>query len=222
MSRPEPNPSLEDVLEALKKEIFATINCIQIGKVEAYNKEEQTVSAQIVVKRRIGNDKIISYPLLVDCPVFFLQGGGAYFDLPIKPGDFCIILFNDRDIDDWFTSGSEKEPRTKRKHSLSDGIAMVGLNPKTKVLNHDGSNLDIWGPTGNDRIRITPSGKMELGENGKDAARKDDSVEVEIPAGTVIVSVSGGSGAPAVGVLNVAPIKVQGKITGGSTEVTIK
>ena len=46
-------------------------------------------------------------------------------------------------------------------------------------------------------------------------------MEVEIPAQTVVVAVSGGSGVPAVGTMNVMPIKLQGKITSGSKTVEI-
>lgn len=53
----------------------------------------------------------------------------------------------------------------------------------------------------------------------KEAARNGDKVTVTIPAGTFIVSVSGGSGAPAVGVLNPAPIDVDGTIKEGTNEV---
>lgn len=63
--------------------------------------------------------------------------------------------------------------------------------------------------------------KLTILKNGSAAARKDDTVEVEIPAQTVVIAVSGGSGSPAVGTLNVAPIKLQGKITGGSSKVVI-
>lgn len=63
--------------------------------------------------------------------------------------------------------------------------------------------------------------KIVIQGGGKKAARVDDDVEVEIPAGSVIVSVSGGSGAPAVGVANATPIKCTGKIKSGSEKVEI-
>lgn len=60
---------------------------------------------------------------------------------------------------------------------------------------------------------------MNDGTNG--AARLDDEVEVEIPAGTFIESVSGGGGAPALGMPNAAPVKVTGKIITSSETVKI-
>lgn len=63
--------------------------------------------------------------------------------------------------------------------------------------------------------------KIIIQNGGAAAARVDDTVEVEIPAQSVVVAVSGGSGSPAVGTLNVSPIKLQGKITSGSSSVEI-
>ena len=51
------------------------------------------------------------------------------------------MFFNDRDIDDWWTSANVKEPPTTRKHNLADGFALVGINPKINVLALDGTKV---------------------------------------------------------------------------------
>lgn len=64
--------------------------------------------------------------------------------------------------------------------------------------------------------------RFEMGNSDlKEAARKEDAVEAIIPAGTVVVSVSGGSGAPAVGTLNPSDIVLDGEITEGSDQIFI-
>jgi len=65
--------------------------------------------------------------------------------------------------------------------------------------------------------------RLTLGASGSapDAARKGDRVRVVIPASSFIVEVSGGSGAPAVGVLNPAEVEVEGEIVEGSSVVGI-
>ena len=90
-------------------------------------------------------------------------------------------------------------------------------NVTSKIyLHNDGSiSIETDKPISFDGEKITIQG------GGSAAARVDDTVEVEIPAQTVVVSVTGGSGAPAVGVMNLAPIKLQGKITSGSKTVEI-
>jgi len=66
---------------------------------------------------------------------------------------------------------------------------------------------------------LNESGEFVVNDGTRDAARKDDAVRVTIPAGTFIVSVSGGSGSPAVGVLNPNPIDVDGTIIEGTNKV---
>ena len=134
-------PELDDVLNDLRNSIFANLNCIQIGKIESINKEEQTVEIQIQMKRTINNEKSVSYPLLVDCPLIVMQGGGAFLEFPVNAGDYCLVLFNDRNIDIWWDTANITEPLTKRKHSLSDGFALVGINPKTSVIGLTGDKV---------------------------------------------------------------------------------
>lgn len=238
-------PDQDDVLEELKNEIFAYINCIQIARVESYDKDEQKIEAQIMVKRVKEGGEIIAYPLCVDVPVIVLQGNGGYIEFPIVKGDQCLLLFNDRDIDNWWTANNETEPPTKRKHNLSDAFALVGINPKVKVLTLDGTNVNLWGPTGTDRIQIKPDGKMEIGSSGKAAARIDDTTISDTTTDTSFWSffaaffgvVTGapipepGNGAPSAFQAALAaaitgaggtPTKQDGKINSGSGEVTIK
>lgn len=199
-------PGLDDILKEYQENTFANINCVQIGRIEKVN-DNQTCEISIQVKRRIPNGETINYPVLVDCPYFVLSGGKSYIDMPIKSGDYCIILFNDRNIDNWWSTANVTEPETKRKHSLSDGIAIVGISPETTARSLDGEQVRILGKSG--------PGSEEP------AARVGDEVRVTIPAGTFVVAVSGGSGAPAVGTLNPNPIDVDGTIISGSGEVKI-
>ena len=210
MSNTQVNPpDLDDVLNLLRNDIFANLNCVQIGKIEKVN-NNQTADIQIQVKRRVPG-KIISYPLLVDCIYFVLQGGGAYLDFPIKKGDYCLVFFNDRDIDDWWETANVKEPRTKRKHSLSDGFAFVGINPKTKILDSDGSIVRLLGTSG--------PGAEEF------AARKNDTIIINSTTDSAFITwintVSVFINGLAPGTIPVIPTSAAGKIDGGSTEVKI-
>ena len=149
-------PELKILFDQHKAEIFATLNCVQIGKIEKVTASEQTVEISLQIRRLAEDGTSEAYPVLVDCPYFVLQGGGAYIDMPIAAGDYCLVLFNDRDIDNWWSTANVADPASTRKHSFSDAIAIVGLNPKTAPLAMDGT-----------KTRIINSHGIELNGNTK-------------------------------------------------------
>lgn len=128
------NPGLSDVLALHKKDIFSSFNCVKVGEINSFDGVKKTATIQILFKRQYPDGTIASYPLLLDCPVFTLQGGGGYIQMPIQAGDQCIVLFSDRALDDWYTNGSQSVPSSKRMHDFSDGIAIVGINPVNKLI----------------------------------------------------------------------------------------
>lgn len=117
---------MTDLTKNIKKDVFHSINCIQVGKIDSYDKDTATASIKIMVKR-VFQDKTVSYPLLLNCPVFALQGGVGSVYMPVQAGDDCIVLFADRNIDIWHSNGIESAPANTRCHDLADGIALVGI-----------------------------------------------------------------------------------------------
>ena len=105
-----------DEREALKKEIFASLHCALPGTVVSFDAEKQTAVIQPAIK--MGS---MTFPLLGDVPVFMPVS------FEVHPGDACLVVFADIDIDAWFDTGVPQETRSARKHSLSDGFAFVGF-----------------------------------------------------------------------------------------------
>ena len=129
-------PSLRLVLSLLKKDIFSTLNCHAIGKIEAFNGTKQTATVSVAYSQTSVNDNAAKkdYPLMLECPVIVMGGGNGSLRFPITSGDFCVILFNDRDIDNFILNGSKAILASDRKHSFADAIALVGLHPLNKSL----------------------------------------------------------------------------------------
>lgn len=153
-------PDLRALLDNLKAEIFYTLNCHQVGVIESYNPTKQTASIRLSMLRVIGTEEV-AYPLLTDCPVMFPAAGGAYMTFPVVKGDPCLVLFNDRDIDNWFTTGNVVAPNSIRAHSLSDGIAILGIrslaNPPPYTAN-DAVMLAL----GTASVKITTAGVVRM------------------------------------------------------------
>ena len=136
-------PSLRDLLDLHKKDLMLSLNCHAIATVQSFNEANQTITATINYKKTYFqlNKKTnvyvpfnLDYPLIIDCPVVILGGGPCSLTFPIAAGDECLILFNDRDIDNWFQGGPPMEVASGRLHSFSDGIALVGLRNSQRSL----------------------------------------------------------------------------------------
>lgn len=124
-------PKLYDVLQQLKTQMLISLNCVKVGKITAFYPATNTVDVQILFQRVMKNGGVSSYPKLQGCPVITMQGGGAALQLPIAAGDQCLVLFSDRNLDNWYLNGNEQPPIDGRLHDLSDGIALVGMNWKS-------------------------------------------------------------------------------------------
>jgi hypothetical protein len=139
------NTEFEDTFELLKEDVLNNINCIKIGIIESFNAANQTATIKVVHKRLISTDFYENktwqdYPILLDCPCMIFSGGDGSLEMPITKGDECIILFNDRELDNWFESGEISSFDDERTHALSDGIAIVGI--KSLVNSISGYSTD--------------------------------------------------------------------------------
>lgn len=125
-------PEMPDLLGIHKKEIFSQLNAIQIGIINSFDATNQTASIQLVFKQVIditpdGVKTLKERPLIMKCPVITLFGGTSFVSLPIAVGDTCVVLFNDREIDQWFQNDGIQTPVSERMHDVSDAIAIVGI-----------------------------------------------------------------------------------------------
>ena len=106
-------------IKVLKQDILSSLHCALPGTVVSFDAGAQTAVIQPAVKR---NE--IQMPILRDVPVFM----PVQFE--VNPGDTCLVVFADCDIDAWFATGEAEVPESNRSHSLSDGFAFVGFRTR--------------------------------------------------------------------------------------------
>lgn len=130
------NQTLADLLALHGKQINLNLNCHAVATIRSFDAATQTCEAEIaytmVFLRQEANGSIyeesVNYPLIVGCPVVTLTGGNAFLSMPIEAGDTCLLLFNDRSIENWYASGGQvMPPSTSQTHAIGDAIALVGL-----------------------------------------------------------------------------------------------
>lgn len=161
-------PDLKTVLDESKRDTFIGLNCVHLGVIDSFNPSEQTATVNIAYKYYF-NGVALSYPVLVDCPVVILGDKAKRVEVPIASGDECLVLFNDRDIDNFITSGQITTTATERMHSFTDAIVLVGIHStKNKITDFDNTRVSLRNGTtrvsaGGSKVKVENASKNLLG-----------------------------------------------------------
>ena len=108
----------------------ANLRCAAPGIMETFDSTKQTATVRLAISENVvinGIEETVEIPILVDVPIQMPRAGGFSALLPIKQGDECLVVFGDSNIDAWFTYGDVNAPMNARRHSLSDGFAIMGV-----------------------------------------------------------------------------------------------
>lgn len=174
MNKVGATPTLIDLLNQHKRDIGLTLNCHAIGTITNFDPDTQRATVQVAYKKTFyvqqsqGGPYVRQtqdYPLLADLPVIFLGGGTIAQTFPVAQGDGCIVLFNDRDMDNWAKGGNNAETASNRLHSMSDGVVLVGLRSlATKLPGFDTARWLVKDQSGGAKVGLGGS-KVLIGND---------------------------------------------------------
>ena len=125
-------------LQALKRDLFSSLRCAVPGLVESFDAETGRAAV-----RPLPGPEGKALPLLAEVPVFLPA------DIPVSPGDPCLVIFADYAFSGWPEAGDASgadpevsasdsgasgaasapsaEASSGRMHDLSDAFAFVGF-----------------------------------------------------------------------------------------------
>lgn len=133
---------LKALLDMYQNYALTNLNCHHIGTVQSFNALKQTAEVTLNYKRSffsvddVGKTTttLKDWPLIVEAPCVVLGGGSAFITFPIEKGDECLVLFNDRDLDVWFSGSSSSAVSTARLHAYNDALVLVGVRSLANVV----------------------------------------------------------------------------------------
>jgi hypothetical protein len=105
------------------------VNTALPGRIESYNANTGKAEVQPLLKERYADGDVITLPRIPNVPLVFPRTQAASISMPVAAGDGVLLLFCQRSLDKWLSTGGIKEPDDIRMHSLSDCIAIPGLVP---------------------------------------------------------------------------------------------
>ena len=96
------------------------------GAIVSYDAGSNRASVQPFGAIKTKDTRSIAYPVIHNAPVQFPcgMGGSAGITFPIRPGDGCIVLFAEGQLDDYLSGGDSSDGR---KHSLNDAMVIPGM-----------------------------------------------------------------------------------------------
>lgn len=178
------SPTLANVLKrALDSRLYGMRVSIP-ARVERYDAAKRSVDVKPLVRDTVNvgteDEQSVSVPVISNVPVVFPGAGGFGVTFPIARGDTVLLVFADRSLDKWLSSGGEVDPVDVRSHHLSDAIAIPGLHSFSTVVEAHSEDL-VVGIDGGAQIHLKPNGEVHIGgENAADWVALAAKVNVEL------------------------------------------
>ena len=162
-----PVSELGDLLNNIIDRKLLDVRTSMPAIVQSYDAATQTAEVTIAIRRRLKNGQLVEPIKLPNVRVIFPASGNFSMRFPLQAGDGVLLIFHERDIDAWRTTGNVGEPFTNRHFSLSDVVAIAGYHADTNLPEFDAGddgNYTLY--FGDVKIVLTADGKILLGKKG--------------------------------------------------------
>jgi hypothetical protein len=170
-------PSELDIIRSALDAALAEVHtCMpaEVVRVHAGAHQRQFVDVQPSLQRRAPNEdgQVVdeTLPVIPMVPVGYMQGGGFFISVPIAVGDFVLLVFAERSLDQWLQTarkGSQRAitPGDVGTHVLEGAVALpCGPAPRSALLaGVHATDLVIGHVNGKAQIHITAAGQVQLG-----------------------------------------------------------
>jgi len=124
--------SLADVINmGFRANIMNTHTCLP-GEIQSYDSVKLTCSVRLGISPVI-DDQPEEYPIISGVPVVFPRTKNGGITFPLSAGDSALIVFSERNLDQWRTFGPGQPPLDGRIFDINDAIAIPGFFPDKGV-----------------------------------------------------------------------------------------
>lgn len=155
--------TLLQVIKNLIKKDRENLHTSLPGEIVEYDHAKRKAKVKPLIKFQKRDGTFLEYPIITGVPVVFPCSSTASIIFPIKRGDKCLLVFAERSIDEWLFDGRDMEPTIPRLHSISDCVAIPGLQPFTQSNPAEEGNVEIH--NGPQKIVVKSNRDIEIGSD---------------------------------------------------------
>ena len=136
--------SLDGAILRAQEAVMARLNCHNIGRIVEFDNTTQRCVVELLQIKQF-RERLITPPLLTDVPLIILGAGNAHITMPNPVNTICVLLFMDRNIDDFLSTGESYAPATSRMHDFSDCVALTTFTTLVNPIeNYDTEAVTIF------------------------------------------------------------------------------
>jgi hypothetical protein len=155
-------PTFEDVLDSAIQDALLNVNVCMPGVVESFDPKTDTIKVRPALKRKYAGDETATeLPLLNRVPVVFPRGGNFTMKWNLKNGDPVTLVFSQRSLDVWKSSGGVVDPADPRRFHLSDAFAIPGGADTTKPIPDSVGDRTVL-KSGSSKVSMLDNGKFRI------------------------------------------------------------
>lgn len=156
--------TLAQAIKVSFESMMENIHTCLPGRVEKYEYSQQKANVKPLIKKVYLDNTVVDLPVLVNVPIVFPRTVSAGITFPINKGDGVLLLFSERALERWYSSGDDSEPGDNRKFDLSDAIAIPGLYSFGQA-NIASNNDDLEIHHSGQKVTIKKNGDIEIGNS---------------------------------------------------------
>lgn len=133
-----------DIMIIAQDAIMSRLNCHNIGRIIEFDSDTQTCTVEMMQIKQFNEQTFIPAPI-TQVPLIILGAGGGHITMPNPVGTICLLLFLDRNIDNFMETGEQYVPDTARMHDFTDAIALTTFTTLANpVQNYDENAITIF------------------------------------------------------------------------------
>ncbi len=159
-------PTLTEVFRKAMDSLSMELRVGMPAKVIKYDHKKQMVDVQPDFKRKYKDGKTQDAPIIYNVPVAFFRAGNAFISMPLEKGHSVWLMFSDRSLEKWLSSGESGDPEDTRTHHITDAVAYPGVYSfATPASIHNEKDIIIKNDDGDGNIlefRIKKNGHLQV------------------------------------------------------------
>ena len=164
--------TLNDAIVTTFDSLLSAVHTSLPGRIEKYDYKKQQAEVKPLVKKKFIDGEVMELPVLVNVPVVFPRTKKSGITFPLATGDGVLLIFAERSLERWYSTGEDSEPGDRRKFDMSDAIAIPGCfsfandnlasNNDDLEIHHNGfkivikknGNIQLLGTGGTDLVKV--------------------------------------------------------------------